>query len=272
MNDASSSDRAREFYDDLAATYDQIYPDWEASVTRQAAALDTLIRSRLGHGPIRCLDCACGIGTQLIGLAMLGYDMAGTDLSSAATTRARHECSVRGLTADVRVADMRELPHGDCSFDAVVCADNSLPHLLTEADVRQALGEMRRVSRPGAVIVITTRDYDRVLPERPTTAPVQLSRQGELRTVSTQLWDWRAGSNVYDLTHLQVHEVRPGQWTAAARTTAYRAWSRAELTALATQAELRDVTWKTPEESGFFQPALVAVTPRGATAGTLAGR
>jgi len=259
MADTSPHDSALEFYNDLADTYDRIYPDWDASITRQAAALDALIRQQLGPGPVRCLDCACGIGTQLIGLAALGYVMSGTDLSPAATARAKRECSERGLMADVRAADMRDLPHDDAGFDAVVCADNSLPHLLTDADVLQALREMRRVCRPGAVIVITTRDYDGVLPERPTTAPVQRSSEGELRTVTTQLWDWRAGSNVYDLTHLQVREVQPGQWEATTRTTSYRAWSRSELTALATHAGLHDVRWVDPMESGFFQPVMLAL-------------
>lgn len=36
----------------------------------------------------------------------------------------------------------------DGTFEVVVCADNSLPHLLTAEDVVRALGEMRRVVAP----------------------------------------------------------------------------------------------------------------------------
>jgi glycine/sarcosine N-methyltransferase len=258
VSDTSRRDSARQFYDDLADTYDLIYADWERSMTRQASALDALIRAQLGEGSIRVLDCACGIGTQLIGLAALGHVMSGTDLSPAAVARADRECRARGLSAEVRPADMRDLPHADASFDVVVCADNSLPHLLTEGDVGKALRQMRRVVRPGGLVVVTTRDYDAVLADRPTTAPVQRSRIDGLRTVTTQLWDWREGSPVYDVTHLQVREAGHGQWVAASRTTTYRAWTRAELSALATGAGLGGVQWIASEDSGFFQPVMLA--------------
>lgn len=256
--DSDTQRSTREFYDGLAATYDLIYPDWESASRRQAAVLDTVIRSRVGEGAIRALDCACGIGTQLMGLASLGYAMSGCDLSPVAVARAGTECAVRGLTADVVVADFRDLPYPDAGFDAVVCADNALPHLLSEADVTQALREMRRVSRPGAVIVVTTRDYDAVVAERPVSTPVQFSSVSGLRTVTTQLWDWREGSTVYDLTHLQVHEEAPGQWAATSRTATYRAWTRAELTELARAAGLLDVRWAASSEAVLFQPTMIA--------------
>lgn len=55
---------------------------------------------------------------------------------------------------------MRALPFADGAFDVVVCADNSLPHLLTPQDVTRALGEMCRVARPRGLVVVSTRDYD----------------------------------------------------------------------------------------------------------------
>ena len=258
VSDTSRQDSAQRFYDDLAGTYDLIFADWERSMARQAAALDALIRAQFGGGVVRVLDCACGIGTQLIGLAALGYVMSGTDLSPVAVARADRECRARGLTADLRPADMRDLPHADAGFDVVVCADNSLPHLLTEDDVEQALRQMRRVVGPGGLVVVTTRDYDAVVAARPTTAPVQRSRVDDLRVVTTQLWDWHGDSPVYDVTHLQVREIGAGQWTTAARTTTYRAWTRAELTTLAAEAGLRDTQWIAPEDSGFFQPVMLA--------------
>lgn len=246
----------RDFYDDLAATYDLIYRDWEGSIARQAEALDRVIRQVVGPGPVRALDCSCGIGTQLIGLAARGYAMSGSDLSPAAVARAAAECNARGLTAGLVTADMRDLPHGDAAFDAVICADNSLPHLLTGEDVTRALREMRRVARE--VIVVTTRDYDTLGADRPVTAPVQRGTKAGMRVVTTQLWDWHPGAPVYDLTHLQVTETAPGHWSAASRTATYRSWTRAELSGLARDAGLRDVRWATAAETGFFQPMMIA--------------
>ena len=78
----------RDFYDSLAPDHHRIFPDWDASMTRQAAAPDSLISRRLGPGPHRLLDCSCGIGTQAIGLARAGHRVVGGDLSPVAAARA----------------------------------------------------------------------------------------------------------------------------------------------------------------------------------------
>ncbi len=58
-----------QFYDDFASDYHLAYGGrWESAVERQGEALDRLIRE-LAPGAHDVLDCACGIGTQTIGLA-----------------------------------------------------------------------------------------------------------------------------------------------------------------------------------------------------------
>lgn len=115
------------FYDQLAADYDLIYADWDAAVTRQGDALDALISEARGPGRHDVLDCACGIGTQALGLAARGHRVTGSDLSPVAAARAQREARARGLRFTAGAADMRALPFADRSFDVVVCADNSLP-------------------------------------------------------------------------------------------------------------------------------------------------
>src|SRR5215831_3997915 len=84
-------------YDELAAHYDQIFENWEASIMRQATVLGGILdRECGGRRPIRVLDCACGIGTQSLGLAMKGFDIEGCDISSGAIQRARSEALKRG--------------------------------------------------------------------------------------------------------------------------------------------------------------------------------
>lgn len=56
------------FYDVLSPFYHLIYPDWQASIARQAQALDSIIRSMGGPQRRTVLDAACGIGTQSLGL------------------------------------------------------------------------------------------------------------------------------------------------------------------------------------------------------------
>lgn len=63
----------RDFYDQLTPSYHLIYPDWNASIEWQAAALDDIIQEFWPAGVTTILDAACGIGTQAIGLAQRGY-------------------------------------------------------------------------------------------------------------------------------------------------------------------------------------------------------
>src|SRR5437763_924881 len=111
------------FYDQLAPFYHLIYPDWEARIQRQAAALQSIIREHWSASAATILDVACGIGTQAMGLAALGYTVTASDLSSAAIERAKRETARRGLAIDFSVADMRQTyTHHRRQFDLVLAA------------------------------------------------------------------------------------------------------------------------------------------------------
>ncbi|MFI6283122.1 class I SAM-dependent methyltransferase [Streptomyces sp. NPDC050988] len=268
------------FYDRLAPDYHLIFPDWDASMARQGRALDALIRTHRAapHAPeaLDILDCSCGIGTQAIPLPRHGHRVTATDISPAAVARAAREAVARGARLSTAVADMRSLPFADARFDVVVCADNSLPHLLTEDDVHRALTEMRRVLRPTGLLVLSTRPYDEIRRDRPTSTPPQLGPAApHARTVTFQLWHWHDDGERYDLEHFQLVPEEPPEeapkgsptglperenWDVRVRRTTYWALTRRQLTGFATAAGFTEPTWHTPEETGFFQPVLTAGT------------
>ena len=126
-----------DFYDKLAPFYHLIFENWQSSIARQATALDSIIRSAVGPYAHSVLDVACGIGTQAIGLAARGYRVTASDISAGAVQRARLESNQRNLTIEFSVADMRAAySHHKQTFDIVLCADNSLPHLLTDQEIK----------------------------------------------------------------------------------------------------------------------------------------
>jgi hypothetical protein len=71
---------------------------------------------------------------------------------------------------------------------------------------------------------------------------------------------WRH-TDIHDLEHFQVHEHADGTRTTERRTTAYRAYTRAALSELATAAGLRDVRWHMPLDTNFLQPVMTAHSP-----------
>lgn len=250
------------FYDQLAADYDLIYADWDAAVTRQGDALDALISEARGPGRHDVLDCACGIGTQALGLAARGHRVTGSDLSPVAAARAQREARARGLRFTAYAADMRALPFADRSFDVVVCADNSLPHLLTSVDVRAALDEMRRVLRPGGLLLLSTRPYDQLRRERPGSTPPQVRERPEGRTITFQLWHWHRDGERYDLEHFQLLPEEGPTWVTRTRRATYWALTQRETAGFAARAGFVETRWHAPEDTGFFQPVMVAKVSR----------
>lgn len=73
-------------------------------------------------GPARrLLDVSCGIGTQSLGLAGLGYEVTASDLSAESVERAKREAEARELSISFSVADMRQAfeRHGS-GYDVVL--------------------------------------------------------------------------------------------------------------------------------------------------------
>ncbi len=149
-----------QFYDQLAPYYKYIYQDWDASVTRQAKILDEVIREYAKLSAKTLLDASCGIGTQSIGLARLGYEVCASDLSAGEIEKAKIEATNGGLSIDFRVADMRKVSEVfPGPFDVVISCDNSIPHLLSDADILQAFKQFFQCTKVGGLCLVSVRDY-----------------------------------------------------------------------------------------------------------------
>ena len=133
------------YFDDRAALYDRFYdgPSGYALRSRMAAVLDLL-----GAGPAEVLDAGMGPGRLLVELAQRDWVVHGIDASAEMVAAAR-----RRLPRDAaRLIHGRieSLPFPDASFDAAVATG-----VLEYANVGHALGELRRVLRPGGTAVVS---------------------------------------------------------------------------------------------------------------------
>jgi SAM-dependent methyltransferase len=135
-------ERTRGYYDRFAATYEA----HRAGRSRYHDLLDELeVELALPYVRGRdVLEVGCGTGLILSRLTEAARRAVGVDLSPGMLARARE----RGL--DVVEGTATALPFPDASFDVVV-SFKTLPHV---PDLRRALQEMARVTRPSGTLVV----------------------------------------------------------------------------------------------------------------------
>lgn len=253
------SEKTLSFYDSMAECYHLIFEDWDRSIQRQAGILNAVMARELPGPQLRILDCACGIGTQALGLAASGHRVVGSDLSAAEVTRARREARERGLVIEFYVSDMtdlREIP--ESGFDVVAAFDNALPHL-SPAELSSAVGAMAGRLRPGGLFMASIRDYDLLVEQRPAMQEPAFFGEAGSRRIVHQVWDWKEAAG-YTL-HLYLTVEEEGSWATRHFVSEYRALKRQELTVALRAAGFAEPVWLMPAESGYYQPLVLARRP-----------
>ena len=243
------------FYDDMAAQYDQLFLDWHATTKEQAAILNKIFSENGFDKTAQILDCACGIGTQAIGLASIGYSVTASDISDGELAEAAARAGRYGLKIRFEHADFCALSDVfPGQFDIVIAMDNALPHMLTGEDLASAVRSITDQIRPGGIFVASIRDYDTLLDEKPPYSPPYIHRTEKGQRVSFQTWVWN-GEN-YQLTQYIINDedsLKISKFVCE-----YRAVRREELTNLLLSNGCSEVVWKFPEETGFYQPIVTA--------------
>lgn len=246
-----------DFYDRLAPLYHLIYPNWAASMDRQAAALDSIIKEQWGNTAQTVLDVACGIGTQALGLATLGYTVTASDLSPAEVDRAEREAAARALHLNLSVADMcAAYTHHQRQFDVVIACDNAVPHLLTDADLLQAFQQFYACTRPGGGCLISVRDYDAEEHGGVQVKPYGLRIEEEIRYLLFQVWEFHG--DIYDLAMYFVEDRGGSECVTHVMRTQYYAVKTGTLIALMRQAGFENVQRL---DGRFYQPVVVGTRP-----------
>ena len=198
------------YYNRLAPYYKYIYADWDASLQRQAGMLDSVIREYFGDRVKHILDAACGIGTQSIGLAQLGYTIAASDISPGELERARNEAAERELKIEFDVADMRNLSASfHEKFDLVIACDNAIPHLLSDKEILQAFQGFYQCTTSEGGCLISVRDYENVERGGQRMNPRTVHETDEGKLLMFDLWEF--DGDFYDFTTYAVLDKGDGQ-------------------------------------------------------------
>jgi SAM-dependent methyltransferase len=149
-------------YDVLAGVYEWLVPEAlltpEGSVAAFAGVVDTL------DDGARVLDCASGIGQLAVGLALRGFEVVACDASPAMVERTRVLAEQYGVSLSAMMCEWGDLPRQNWqeSFDVVFCVGNSLTHAAGKAHRCAALQGMASVLRDRGLLVLTSRNWERV--------------------------------------------------------------------------------------------------------------
>ncbi len=154
-------------YGTLAGVYDWLVPDAllepEGSVAAFASVVDGLAPAA------RVLDCAAGTGQLAVGLALRGFDVVASDVSSAMiectqVLAARNDVALHTVVCPWEELDRQSWRH---AFDAVFCVGNSLTHAVSASGRRTALAAMAGVLREDGLLVVTSRNWELLRDLRP---------------------------------------------------------------------------------------------------------
>ena len=243
------------FYDNLASQYDKLFLDWQSATQEQAVILDRLFTENGFDQSAHILDCACGIGTQAIGLAVIGYNITGSDISDGEIAEAKERAAKNNVNIPFEHADFCALSEVFSEqFDIIIAMDNALPHMLTADDLSLAIKSIVTQLADGGMFVASIRDYDALLMDKPPYSPPYIHQTANGQRVSFQTWNW-SGEN-YRLIQYIIDDQNTLEVSRFA--CEYRATRRAEITNLLLENGCSKVTWLFPEETGFYQPIVVA--------------
>jgi SAM-dependent methyltransferase len=78
-------------------------------------------------------------------------------------------------------------------FDAVLTKGNSLPHLIRDDQIEDALLEFYELLRPDGFVLIGFRDFEPLLEDRPRFWPGRIHDEAAEQIITFDIWDWNDG-------------------------------------------------------------------------------
>jgi glycine/sarcosine N-methyltransferase len=246
-------------YDALAADYDR-FVNWEGRLSHELPFFVSLFEE---YGVQRVLDAACGTGHHAIALSRRGFQVVGADLSSPMVDRARENASHAGVAATFAVSGMGGFSALGQSFDAAICLGNSLPHLLSAPAVEEALADLAAVVRPGGLLVVQNRNFDRVWAERERFMSPQSYRDAEGEWIFLRFYDFHQETVTFNM--LRLRRTEDG-WEQDVESTELRPIFRDDLADALAAVSLGDLAFYGSYDGSAFDPVhsgdLIAVAKR----------
>lgn len=233
-------------YDSFSADYDR-FVNWQSRLSAEMPFLLQQLRGLRQPGtatPLRVLDAACGTGMHAIALAKAGFTVAGADLSAGMVEKSRQNALAEGVEARFEAVGFGglEKAFGARSFDALLCLGNSLPHLLTPAELSAALADFAACLTPGGLLLVQNRNFDAVLSRQERWMEPQSHRQGEAEWIFLRFYDYRP-DGLLGLNILTLRREGQAGWSQSVAETLLYPLRQAELAQALPDAGFGEIAW-----------------------------
>ena len=180
MNDVSE-------YDDFAVDYEWVYSDATLTGEGRVVGLQRLLSEVPPGGAI--VDSACGTGITALALARAGFRVEGADASRGMIARAREHARAEGLDVPFTVCSWVELPDRfERKFDLVLCCGNAIGHCSSDDEMLRSLQGMRAVLKDSGRLLIDSRNWKKLLAERPRFTAFGVREREGLRCIPFYVW------------------------------------------------------------------------------------
>jgi SAM-dependent methyltransferase len=231
-------------YAAFSQDYDR-FVNWPARLATELPFIEQQLQAAGAgsHRALRVLDSACGTGMHAIALAQRGYVAAGADLSAEMIVRARANAADRAVSVRFEAVGFGELAgvFGRRAFDALLCLGNSLPHLLTHAELAAALDDFAACLRPGGLLLIQNRNFDAVLAHGERWMEPQAHREGETEWLFLRFYDFNP-NGLLTFNVVTLRREGAASWSQQVAATRLRPLPQAETVAALATAGFTDVT------------------------------
>jgi glycine/sarcosine N-methyltransferase len=253
MRENQESDKELEYMLAVGLPWDERTPElWHEVLHREMEQLRPTIGTSEGGA---VLDCSCGMGSQAIALAKLGWQVMATDIAETRLAIARQRAKLDGIQVEWGICDMRDLGQRfDAQFEWVVTCFG-LYEITDDADIQRAVDGMYVALKPGGRCYARLRDMDVLMEEKP-----RHEFHGEVRTPHGRVfciedWEYESETHATQIYAFLTEDERYGdwrRWRTEAVGTRKRAIRQSELAQFLARAGFEDV--KFLERAGNWMP------------------
>lgn len=241
-------------FNDFGIEYDRMI-NWENRLKREEPFFTGLFAQ---YNVRSVLDAACGTGRHALLFAAGDLSVTGVDVSSTMIEQARINAAEKGFPAEFVQAGFGQLAAAAAGreFDAMVCLGNSLPHIRNTGDMQAALADFRRLLRPGGVLVLQNRNYNKVLTEKSRFMPLNQFQDDTGETLYLRITDFPACDKEGLITFniVVMHRDAAGKWSSRVHSEELKPWLKEELAVLLGAAGFKDMRYYGDYSGNAYEP------------------